>query len=68
MFETTMTVPTRHLRELTSRLKLAGFTVLDTGARVTTDEGPDGEATLRIMQIPIVEVVEPDSVELGVSP
>lgn len=68
MFETTMNVPTRHLRELTSRLNQAGFTVLDTGARVTTDEGLEGEATVRLLHIPIVEILEPDAIELGVRP
>lgn len=62
-----MTVPTHHLRELTRRLRSAGFTVLDTGERVTTDEGPEGEATLRLLAIPMIEIVDPDTVELGVS-
>jgi len=47
-FETTLTVPTRHVRELMARLSSAGFTVLDTGERVLTDEGADAEATLRL--------------------
>lgn len=64
-----MNVPTRHLRELTARLSRAGFTVLDTGARVMTDEGPDGEATIRLLHAPVttVEIVDPSTVELGVS-
>ena len=62
-----MNVPTRHLRELTARLHRAGFTVLDTGVRVMTDEGPDGEATVRLLHRPTVEIVDPTEVELGVS-
>ena len=67
MFEATMTVPTRQLRELTDRLKSAGFHVHDTGARITTDEGPESEATIRLVQMQTVEIVDPASVELGVS-
>jgi hypothetical protein len=68
MFETTMTVPTRHLPEIMTRLSKAGFTLLDTGHRVMTEDGPEGEATIRLMHIPTVEVVDPDTMELGVAP
>lgn len=67
MFETTLTIPTRQLREFTTRMSKAGFTVLDTGARVTTDEAVDGEATVRLVHTPIVEIVDPAQCELGVS-
>lgn len=62
-----MNVPTKHLSELTRRLSRAGFTLLDTGARVMTDEGPEGEATVKLLHMPMVEILEPDSIELGVS-
>ena len=67
MFETTLTIPTRQLREFTARMSKAGFTVLDTGTRVMTDEGVDSEATIRLVSIPIVEIVDPTHCELGVS-
>jgi len=66
MFETTMTVPTRQLRELTTRLTKAGFTVLDTGQRIMTDDGPEGEATLRLLHIPTLQVDFAEA-DLGVS-
>ena len=66
MFETTMTVPTRQLRELTSRLTKAGFTVLDTGQRIMTDEGPEGEATVRLVHLPTMQV-DFAHADLGVS-
>lgn len=55
MFETSLTVPTTHLRELTRRLTAAGFTILDTGERVATDAGPEAEATLRLMHFVLPE-------------
>lgn len=67
MFETTLNVPTQHLRELSTRLSKAGFTVLDTGLRVGTEEGPDAEATVRLVHLPLVEIVDPAYCELGVS-
>ena len=67
MFETTLTIPTRQLREFTARMSKAGFTVLDTGTRVTTDEDVDGEATVRLVSIPLVEIVDPDHCDLGIS-
>lgn len=67
MFETTLNVPTQHLRELSTRLSKAGFTVLDTGLRVGTEEGPDAEATVRLVHLPLVEIVDPAHCELGVS-
>lgn len=67
MFETTLNVPTQHLRELSSRLTRAGFTVLDTGLRVGTEDGPDAEATVRLVHLPLVEILDPSQCELGVS-
>ena len=67
MFETTLSVPTHQLPELTARLNKAGFTVLDTGLRVGTEEGPDAEAMVRLLQIPLVEILDPSRCELGVS-
>lgn len=67
MFETTLTVPTQHLTELTQRLAKAGLAVLDTGFRVGTDEGPDAEATVRLVALAQVQIVDPAACELGVS-
>lgn len=63
-FETTLTVPTQHVRELMRRLSRAGFTLLDTGERVSGDEGIDAEATLRLLHVVEVDLDAP--VELGV--
>ena len=69
-FETILTVPTAHLAELSRRLARAGFTLLDTGDRVATDEGPDGEATVRLVHMPVMEVelVDPETTPLGIAP
>lgn len=67
MFKTTLTIPTRQLREFTHRMSLAGFTVVDTGTRITTDEGVESEATVRLLHVQTVEVVDPAQCELGVS-
>lgn len=65
-FSTTLTVPTRHVKELMARLAPAGFTLLDTGERVSTDEGVDAEATVHLVHLPSVECVDPDACVLGV--
>jgi hypothetical protein len=65
-FETTLTVPTRHLPLLLPRLARAGLTVLDTGERMTTDDGLDAEATLVIADVATVEL--DDAVSMGVLP
>jgi len=68
MFETTLTIPTRQLHEFTRRMSHAGFTVLDTGTRIMTDEhGPDGEATVKLVHLQRVELLDPAHCELGVS-
>ena len=65
-FETTITLPTHHLPLLLPRLARAGLTVLDTGERMTTDEGLDAEATLVIADVATIELDE--GVPLGVVP
>lgn len=65
-FETTLTVPTRHVRELMNRLSKAGFTLLDTGDRVTNDEGVDAEATIRLMHVAFADVNIEAPIELGI--
>lgn len=68
VFQTTLTIPTRELREFTRRMSQAGYTVLDTGARIMTEEhGPDGEATVRLIHLQRVELVDPAQCELGIS-
>ena len=64
-FETTVTLPTPHLADFMARMSRAGFLVLDTGERVATDGGPDAEATVRLLHVAVVEVV--DECVLGVS-
>lgn len=64
-FETTMTVPTHDLREIMRRLAKAGFTVFDTGDRVSTEAGEDAEATVRLLHVTVADLHEP--CELGVS-
>lgn len=44
--ETHITVPQDDVRWIARRLSDAGLTVLDTGDRVTTDDGVDAEAVL----------------------
>lgn len=53
-FETTLTVPTPHVRELMNLLARAGFLILDTGERVLTDDGD--ESTLRLAHITLDDV------------
>lgn len=65
-FETTLHVPTRHLREIMSRLSRAGFTIMDTGERVATDDGFEAEATVRLLHVPTLEL-HAETYELGVS-
>lgn len=64
-FETTLNVPTPQLTELMRRLARAGFTVLDTGERITTEEGDNAEATIRLMHLAMPELDA--TCELGVS-
>lgn len=58
-FETTVTVPTIHARELMARLAQVGFLVLDTGERATTEDGVGAEAQLRLLH------VTPEDLESG---
>jgi len=52
-FTTRMTLPARDVSALTALLTQAGFTVLDQGERITTDEGPDHEAALHVARFDI---------------
>lgn len=66
-FETTLTVPTMHVPEIMGRLSRAGFLVLDTGERVSTEDSLEGEALLRLVHVTLAEI-DPDApMELGVS-
>ena len=65
-FETTMTIPTLPLPALMTRLSKAGFTVFDTGERLTTDDGLEAEATVRLVDVASIEIDE--TVPLGVTP
>jgi hypothetical protein len=64
-FETTLTVPTPHIRELMSRLGKAGFLVLDTGERISNEDGVGAEATLKLVHISVADLDE--TCELGVA-
>ncbi|MFA5860356.1 MAG: hypothetical protein WDA16_01545 [Candidatus Thermoplasmatota archaeon] len=66
-FETTLTVPTAHVPEIMGRLSRAGFLVLDTGERVSTEESLEGEALLRLAHVTIADVNPDGPIELGVS-
>ena len=66
-FETTLTVPTRDLPQFMTRLGKAGFLVLDTGDRVSTEDGEDAEATVRLLHVTMADVGEHVPCELGVS-
>jgi len=66
-FETTLTVPTPQVRELMTRLARAGFLVLDTGERMTTDDGFEAEATLRLAHVSLAESDADASFDLGVT-
>lgn len=65
-FQTTLTVPTRHLSYLIPRLARAGLTVLDTGERLTTDDGLEAEAMIVVSDV--ATVVLDDACALGVAP
>lgn len=66
-FETTITLPTQDLKELMRRLAHAGFLVLDTGDRVSTDDGTDAEATVRLLHVTVADVGDDVPCELGIS-
>ncbi|HEX2022959.1 MAG TPA: hypothetical protein VHH36_09595 [Candidatus Thermoplasmatota archaeon] len=50
-----------------SRLSRAGFLVLDTGERVSTDAGDDAEATVRLLHVTVADVGDDVPCELGVT-
>lgn len=52
--ETTISVPSEDVDWFTDRLTEAGLAVLDTGRRVTTEEGPEAEAVLCVAELPSV--------------
>lgn len=51
-FTTTITCPTKDVPALMKELARAGFLVLDTGQRTTTDEGLFAEASLNLLRLP----------------
>lgn len=46
--ETRISVPSEDVAWISKRLARAGLTVLDTGQRVTTEDGVDAEAVLSV--------------------
>lgn len=46
--DTLLTVPTKDVRPLLKAFALAGWDALDLGRRITTEDGPDAEAIVRI--------------------
>jgi len=51
-FTTTITCPTADVPALMKELARAGFLVLDTGHRITTDDGLFAEASLNLLRLP----------------
>lgn len=49
--ETTITVPTEDASFVSDALAEAGLAVLDTGRRITTDEGPEAETVLCVAEL-----------------
>lgn len=49
---TKLNIPAEYIHEVTERMKLVGFVVLDTGERITTEEGIDYEAVLELFDPP----------------
>jgi len=49
--ETTITVPTEDAEFVSDALAEAGLAVLDTGRRITTDDGPEAETVLTVADI-----------------
>ncbi|HWG90293.1 MAG TPA: hypothetical protein VNZ52_05520 [Candidatus Thermoplasmatota archaeon] len=50
-FSTSITCPTRDLSQIMKVLANAGFLVLDTGERISTDDGLFAEARLDILHL-----------------
>lgn len=46
--DTLVTVPTKDVKALLKVFALAGWDALDLGQRVTTEEGPEAEAVVRV--------------------
>lgn len=51
-FQTRISVPTDDVEPLMDALAEAGFLVLDSGERITTAGGLEGEATLEVATVP----------------
>ncbi|HVL48322.1 MAG TPA: hypothetical protein VM889_07185 [Candidatus Thermoplasmatota archaeon] len=51
-FSTTITVPTKDVKQFMNVLAHAGAVVLDTGERIHTDEGVSAEAYLNVLFLP----------------
>jgi len=49
--ETTITVPSEDASFVSDALADAGLAVLDTGRRITTEDGPDAEAVLHVAEL-----------------
>lgn len=49
--ETTLTVPSEDASFISDALADAGLAVLDTGRRVTTEDGPEAEAVLCVAEL-----------------
>lgn len=47
-FETQISLPTRDLQQLTTLLRKAGWAILDSGDRTTTEDGVGAEATVHL--------------------
>lgn len=51
-FQTRITAPVSDVEPLMEALADAGFMVLDSGERVTTEDALEGEATLELLDLP----------------
>lgn len=60
VFETPATIPTRNIKVFTEIMTKAGWTVTDTGHRIMTDEGPEGDTTLILTHISRVDIEDAD--------
>lgn len=52
--DTLLTVPTKDVKGLLKAFALAGWDALDLGQRVTTEDGPDAEAVVRVRLDPAI--------------
>jgi hypothetical protein len=56
--ETTITVPSEDASFIADHLADAGLAVLDTGRRITTEEGPEAETVLCVAELGAAEDAE----------